>query len=322
MSHNLFKDPIRGIITPLLTPLDSNGIVDFPAFEKLVNHVVDGGVDGVFVLGTTGEGPCLNLSQRFEIIKAAKQFVSGKVPVLVGVTDTVYDTSVRLSHFSQEMGVDALVMTPPPYFSSSQDELLGHFKTLSSVSELPCYLYNIPSLTKTVIEPETIVEASKLPRIVGVKDSSGDLAYFKKVRQATKELDGISLYMGPEEYLVEAIGVGADGGVHGGSNLFPHLYTSLYQAAVEGQKERVEELSRIVLNIGSQLYALSQFENLCIRVVKFLLSRFGICGETMVPPYLGLSAESKRLAEIRLEEILSELEKAGIPVPSLPAAKC
>jgi len=271
----------------------------------------------LFVLGTTGEGPCLKMEDRYEIIKRVTDFTAGRVLVFVGLTDTVFDNSVRLAKYAEELGIDALVITPPPYFSSSQAELLGYFETLSSVSGLPCYLYNIPSLTKVSIEPETVLLASKLPRVIGIKDSSGDMIYFNKVRELMDGVDGFSFFMGPEELMAEAVLLGAQGGVNGGSNLFPHLYVSLYNAAAEGDLQRVKELRRIVINISAQLYSLSGFENHCVRVVKYLLSLFGICGETMARPYQELDSDKKQIARERLEAIILELNEAGISAPTL-----
>jgi dihydrodipicolinate synthase/N-acetylneuraminate lyase len=317
MSAQVSNRQLRGIITPLLTPFSEEGSVDFRAMEGLVNHVIDGGINGLFVLGTTGEGPCLSLVDREEIVRRAIRFSSGRVPVLVGITDIIYDSSVRMARIAEESGADAVVITPPPYFSSYQAEILDYFESLSSVSNLPWYLYNIPSLTKTVIAPETVVQAGKLRGIAGIKDSSGDMVYFNKVRQAVQDIDGFSMYIGPEELLTEAVRLGVQGGVHGGSNLFPHLYSALFKAAERNDTVRVQELQSVVLKISSQLYSLSKYENHCIRVLKYLLSLFGLCGDNMVKPYQGLSDESKQLARDRLEPILLELTKAGIPTPSL-----
>ena len=317
MRSRVSDNQLRGVITPLLTPFFGDGTVDYGSLDKLAHHVIEGGVSGLFILGTTGEGPCIKMEGRYEIVKRVVDFTAGQVPVFISLTDTVFDNSVRLAKYAEELGADALVITPPPYFSSSQAELLSYFETLSSITELPCYLYNIPSLTKVSIEPETVLQASKLPRIVGIKDSSGDMTYFNKVRELMKGVDGFSFFMGPEELMAEAVLLGAQGGVNGGSNLFPHLYVSLYNAAAEGDQQRVKELRSIVINISAQLYSLSGFENHCVRVVKYLLSLFGICGETMARPYQELDSDKKQIARERLEAIILELNEAGISAPTL-----
>lgn len=316
MKFDLLTRPLRGIITPLLTPFSADGAIDYFSLEKLVDHVIDGGVSGIFILGTTGEGPCLSLDQRCQIMLRIQGLVSGRVPVLVGVTDASVDTSVTLARYAEEAGVDGLVMTPPPYFTSSQDELFLHFEALSSVTRLPAYLYNIPSLTRTPIEPDTVDRLCDLPRFAGLKDSSGSMISFNMFMQVAKRKENFALYMGPEELLVESCLLGAHGGVHGGSNLFPELYVSLYEAAKERDFQRIEVLRDIVITISAQLYSLSENENHCIRVVKYLLSKWGICHETMVAPYRGLNADSKRKADVCFDPILSSLENAGIPNPN------
>lgn len=312
MKFDLSAKPLCGIITPLLTPFSPEGMIDFSALEKLVDHVVEGGVSGIFILGTTGEGPCLSLDQRCQVILRVQSYVAERVPLLVGLTDAVYDNSVKLAKYAEENGADALVITPPPYFTSTQSELLNYFETLSGVTSLPSYLYNIPSLTRTGIQPETVVSAAAMSRIVGIKDSSGNMIYFNKIKQALQCMNDFSFYMGPEELLVEACGLGAQGGVNGGSNLFPELYVSLYKAAVERDFQRIEVLRRIVIKISTRLYSLSENENHCIRVVKYLLSKWGICNETMVAPYLGLNDESKQRADDHFEDIINDLNIAGI----------
>ncbi len=314
---NLYNNPIRGIITPLLTPLKEDGSIDYVATERLVRYVIEGEVAGIFVLGTTGEGPCIDFVDKCEFVSKVIQLVAGRVPVLVGITDTVYANSVRLISLSGENGAAGVVITPPPYFSCSQSELLVYFEALSSRSELPCYLYNIPSLTKTTIEPETVALASVYSKIIGLKDSSGDMIYLNKVRELVGKTPEFALYIGPEELLAETVIFGIHGGVHGGSNIFPRLYVELYRAAEMGQLKRVKELHRIVISISSKLYSLSGYENHCIRVVKYLLSLFGICDHSLAKPYLGLNAESMRVARERVEEVLTQLTDAGIPVPSL-----
>lgn len=308
---------LSGIVTPLITPFSSKGKIDFAALETLANHVIEGGVSGLLLLGTTGEGPCLTQADRYKVIEQTTRFVSGRVPVLVCVSDAAFDNSVQLARYSNEAGADALVMTPPPYFSATQEELLGYFEALSSISELPCYLYNFPALAKVSIDPATVVLASELPRIAGLKDSSGDMEYFRAVKALMRDNEGFTLFMGPEERMSSAVMQGANGGVNGGSNLFPQLYVLLCDAAVKQDHQRVAELQEIVAAIGAQLYSLSKFENHCVRVVKYLLSLFGVCGDAMAEPYLGLSAENKRVARARLEDILLKLKKSGVPTGSL-----
>jgi len=317
MKFDLLTSPISGVITPLLTPFTPEGKLDVPALERLVEHTIRGGIKGLFILGTTGEGPCLSFEQRCELITKVTGMVGGRIPVMAGITDTSYDVSVKLIRFAEDSGIDGLVVTPPPYFTSSQKEALQYFESIATLTRVPWFLYNIPSLTKCALEIDTVVRATAFSGMSGFKDSSGNMIYFNKVLRALKGKEGIPLYVGPEEFLAEAVLMGAAGGVHGGSNIFPELYVMLYDAAIRRNLERVNELHDIVMDVSSHLYSLSKFENHCIRVVKFLLSRLGICEEAMARPYLGLSDENKRIAEDRLEAILSRMEKAGLSGASL-----
>lgn len=317
MNIDIIQSPIRGVITPLITPFTTAGKIDYGALEMLIDRVVAGGVSGVFVLGTTGEGPCLLLEDRKEIIKRVIDRVSGRVPVQIGATDVVYSHTMELIRFAERAGADAVVVTPPPYFSCSQDELIKYFERLAARVELPWLLYNIPSLTKTSILPQTMAKVGTLPLVAGIKDSSGDLGFFGSLLDAARGMENFPAYIGPENHLVEALALGAHGGVHGGSNLFPSLYVDLFRAVEAGDSGRVRLLDGLVRRICNELYSLSPYENACIRVVKFLLSELGLCTDRMVEPFEGLSKDAKAKALTRFEALLPDLEAAGITLQSL-----
>src|SRR5262249_23591209 len=158
---------------------------------------------------------------RREFIERVCKQVKRRVPVLVGITDTAFVESVSIAEHAAKCGADAVVAAPPYYTPEGQPELqewLGH---LSEELPLPLFLYNMPPLTKVSFEPETIRYAANNPRIIGIKDSSGDLDYFRKVAKLFPSRPDWSLFIGPEELLAEAVEVGAHGGVCGGANIFP-----------------------------------------------------------------------------------------------------
>jgi len=121
---------INGIIPPMVTPLLDEDTLDLDGLDKLINHLIEGGVDGLFILGTTGEGPSLNYSLRNELIKRVCKHVDNRVPVLVGITDSSYRESVNIANKSQELGAQAVVIAPPYYFNINQSELNNYFNKL------------------------------------------------------------------------------------------------------------------------------------------------------------------------------------------------
>src|SRR5580698_7635322 len=146
------KLPLTGIVPPMVTPLRGRDELDVAGLERLVEHILAGGVHGLFLLGTTGEGPSLSYRLRRELIERACRSVAGRVPVLVGITDTAFVEAVGLARFAAEAGAQALVLAPPFYYPNSQPELLEYIRHIAPELPLPLFLYNMPTHTKTVIE--------------------------------------------------------------------------------------------------------------------------------------------------------------------------
>ncbi|MGE3803897.1 MAG: dihydrodipicolinate synthase family protein, partial [Gemmataceae bacterium] len=226
--------PLRGVIPPLLTPLAGRDQLDVPGLEKLIEHVLAGGVHGLFVLGTTGEGPSLSLGLRHELIERVCQQVAGRVPVLVGITDASLVESLRMAEHAEDAGAAALVASAPFYFPIGQADLRHYIQNLAEEVPLPLFLYNMPSHTKVAFELDTVRAALELPQVVGLKDSGGQMTFFRHVQLLLEQRPDWSLLIGPEELLGEAVLLGAHGGVAGGANLAPRLYVDIYDAAAAG----------------------------------------------------------------------------------------
>src|ERR1035438_5764923 len=140
--------PLRGIVPPLITPLRSQDELDVAGLERLIEHVISGGVHGLFILGTTGEAPSLSYRLRRELIDRTCKIVRGRIPVLAGITDTAFVESVNLARHAAAAGVQALVVSTPYYFPVGQSELAGYFDHLVAELPLPLFLYNTPMMNK------------------------------------------------------------------------------------------------------------------------------------------------------------------------------
>ena len=159
----------HGIIVPMVTPLVDRDTLDVAGLERLIEHILAGGVHGVFVLGTTGEGPGLSYRRRQEIITRTCRQVGGRVPVLVGITDTSMPESLNVARWAADAGATALVVAPPYYIPEAQPELQEYLDHLVPELPLPLFLYNMPALTKVSFELETVRRAMDEPRIVGIE---------------------------------------------------------------------------------------------------------------------------------------------------------
>src|SRR5690554_2017358 len=246
--------PFRGIVPPMVTPLLNDDTLDEIGLERLVNHMISGGVHGLFVLGTTGEGTSLSYRLRRELIDLTCKMVNGRIPVMVGITDTAPEESISLAKTADKAGVKAVVAAPPYYFSMGQDELFNYYWNLADRLPLPLYLYNMPSHTKINIAPETVKKLSAHPGIIGLKDSSANAVYLNVVYSLLKDEKAFSLLVGPEEMMASAVLMGAHGGVNGGANMFPRLYVDLYDAVVAKDFELIFTLQEIVMEDSNKLY--------------------------------------------------------------------
>ena len=289
---------LRGMVTPLATPLHGGMALDHSGLEALIERVIAGGVQGIFVLGTTGEGPSLPFDVRAAVIRQSCSIAHGRVLVLAAVSDTVYSDTVRLSQLAAEAGADAVVAAPPYYFRYSQDELLAYVARLCGDIELPLWLYNIPSLTKVAFEPETVSRAAELPGIAGLKDSSFDMEYLRRVIELVKSRPDFSVMVGPEEKLLEGLGLGAHGGVCGGSNLHPALLTALLRAFRSGDLTLAVKLQNEVNAMGEALYTTGDPSSSYMRGMKCALGLLGIGDGRCAPPFGSfLQAQQNHIAD-------------------------
>ena len=302
------KAPLTGVIPPVVTPLRNRDELDSNGLEKLLEHILSGGVSGLFILGTTGEGPSLSYRLRRELIERVCRQVHQRVPVLVGITDTAFVESVSLARHAADCGADAAVAAPPYYMPEGQPELQEWLDHLVPELPLPLFLYNMPPLTKVPYELETVRHALGHPRIVGLKDSSRDLNYFKNVVAFLKQRPDWSVLMGPEEKLLEALQLGGHGGVNGGANLFPRLYVRLCQSFQAGDLVRAQQLQEKIQHVSHSLYRVGKHPSSVIKGIKCALACLGVCDDFMAEPFHRFRAEERERVRIRLDEIKTDLE--------------
>ena len=293
----------------MVTPLRGRDELDLAGLERLIEHILKGGVSGLFILGTTGEGPSLSYRLRRELIQRTCQQVRRRVPVLVGITDTAFVESVSLARHAAEVGADALVLAPPYYLPESQPELQEYLDHLVAELPLPLFLYNMPALTKVQYEMGVLRWAIAKPRIVGLKDSSRSMSYFQEAVGLLKDRPDWSLLIGSEELLAEALLAGGHGGVPGGANLFPGLYVQLCEATCNGDVPRSRQLHAQVIEVGSSLYHIGHHASSVIKGIKCALSCMGVCDDFMAEPFHRFRTEERARVQERLASLTASVEK-------------
>ncbi|WP_258104703.1 dihydrodipicolinate synthase family protein [Marinoscillum sp. MHG1-6] len=294
----------KGVIPPLITPLKATDSLDVEGLEKLVEHVLVAPISGVFILGTTGEFSHISIKLREEMIERVCKLVKGRTKVLVGVADTSITESVNLAQKAAECGADSVVATPPYYFAASQPELTHYFISLAKRLPLPLFLYNMPVHTKTVIDPGTVkAVAEASDNVIGLKDSSANMNYIRSIQYQMRGKD-FPIFCGPEEITADAVLLGGAGGVNGGANMFPKLYSEQYEAAANKDFERLEILRNKVLEISSMIYSLGKYgSSTYLQGLKCAVSLLGICDDYLPEPFFRFDQEQRKLIAERLEKL-------------------
>jgi 4-hydroxy-tetrahydrodipicolinate synthase len=292
----------------LVTPLVDRDSLDVAGLERLVERAIAGGVAGLFVLGTTGEAPSLSYRLRREMIGRTCALARERVPVLAGITDTAFAESVALACAAAEAGASAVVLSTPYYFPAGQTELADYIDHLVPELPLPLLLYNMPALTKVWFETETLRRLAGHGAVIGVKDSSGDMGYFARLLELRAVRPDWTFFMGPEHLLVEAVLLGADGGVNGGANIFPGLFVAAYHAAATGDATATAACQGQIAAL-QEIYTIGKYASSSIKATKCALSLLGVCDDFMAEPFHRFKApEREKVAAVlgRLDPILAK----------------
>ncbi|MEM9142293.1 MAG: dihydrodipicolinate synthase family protein [Bacteroidota bacterium] len=294
--------PLKGIIPPVVTPMLENGALDLEGVHRLIRHLLQGGVHGIFLLGTNGEGPSLGYGIRKQLITEVCGIVNGSIPILVGITDTALEAALEMAYHAEEVGADALVVAPPFYFPISEREMGDYLEKLAPLLPLPFLLYNIPSCTKLHMGIDVIKRARDLGAI-GIKDSSGEIGPLHTIIEEFKNEPDFSIITGNELFLADTIVRGAHGAVAGGANFFPGLFVQLYQACLKKDYGRISTLNDKILTIDKTIYQVEPSQTRSIKAIKCALSLMGICHDFMAQPLRPLNAVQRARIANHLEEL-------------------
>ncbi len=302
-TSNAARSKWDGIVPPLVTPLSGRDTLDTAGFDRLIEHVIGGGVTGVFVLGTTGEGPCLSRRLRRDVVVQATRTVKGRVPVLVGVTDCAMAEAVASMREAAEAGADAVVAAPPFYLPLDQDEVVNYYRALAAQSPLPLFVYNMPALTKVGILPDTVRRLMEIERIAGLKDSSGNKDSVVGLVELARERPGWPVFAGHEHLLIDALRAGAAGGVCAGANVFPRMLVGAYEAVRTGDAAAIEEFQKTAEARRGIYNLLERGTPGTIRTLKAALGLLNICADHMSEPFERLSSDQLERLNARLGEL-------------------
>lgn len=234
---------LRGVVPPVVTPDLPDHTVDVPSYERLINRMLDAGVDGLFFLGSTGEVAFADDDHREQIVREGIRIANGRVPVLVGCIDMETDRVIKHAKRAKELGADGIVVTAPFYALGGTDEIEEHFRIIHEEVDLPIFAYDIPVCVHAKITWQLAMKLAKDGVIAGVKDSSGNDVNFRYLVEANNKAGHpLSLLTGHEIVVDGAYLSGADGSVPGLANVIPEPYVEQYKAYQAGDWERVRDI--------------------------------------------------------------------------------
>ena len=232
-----------GVVPPVVTPLNADYSIDFPSFTRTLENLLEGGVHGLFVLGSTSEVVFHEAEARKAIVEHAVKVNNGRVPVFVGVIDPTTDRVINHSKIAKAAGADAIVVTAPFYARTSQPEIADHFRYIKDAIDIPIIAYDIPVCVHIKLERKTTVTLAKEGVIAGLKDSSGDDGNLRYVLQDMAGDPNFFGMTGSEIMVDTALAMGAHGVVPGIANVDPHGYVRMWNLMQAGKsaEARVEQ---------------------------------------------------------------------------------
>ncbi|MDU4961958.1 MAG: 4-hydroxy-tetrahydrodipicolinate synthase [Sporomusaceae bacterium] len=286
-----------GILPAVVTPFTAEGRFHEPAMRKLVNYLIDGGVHGLFITGTTGEFYGLTPAEKREIFAVTLDEAGGRVPVYAGTNGITTRESVMLTQLAEDCGIDAVSVLTPLFITPNQEQLFQHYQTIAANTSLPVLLYNNPPKTGVNLAAATVARLAEIDNIVSIKDSSGDLTLTAEYIRLTRGAKNFNVLMGRDTLIYGALCYGAAGSIASCANVAPRLCADIYDKYVAGDLAGALEAQfrlaplRIAFTIGT-----------FPAVIKESLALLGIDAGPCLEPVGPMSAEEReRLRQVLLE---------------------
>lgn len=292
------KEIFEGAATALITPMNSDGSVNFKRLETLVDEQIVNGIDSLVICGTTGEKSTLRYDEHLKVIETAAIAAKGRVPIIAGTgsNDTVY--SVELCNDAESVGADAFLMVTPYYNKTSQQGLVAHYNYIADRVNKPIILYNVPSRTGVTIKPETYKELSRHENIVATKEAAGDLSLIAEIRYLCG--DDLSIYSGNDDQLVPMLSLGGKGVISVMSNIIPKETHDICAEYFAGNTEKAAEMQIKYIGLIKAL-----FSDVNPVPVKTAMNILGMnVGDCRLPLY--------KMSDANIENLKAKLIECGL----------
>ena len=233
------KTVFRGAGVAIITPFTETG-VNYPELGRIIDDQIAGGTDAIIITGTTGESATMTDAEHREAIRFAVEKVAGRIPVVAGTGSNETSYAIELSKYAEQVGADALLLVTPYYNKCTQNGLIAHYTAIADSVNIPAILYTVPSRTGVSIKTETYVALAKHPRIVAVKEASGDLSAILRLRAAVG--DELAVYSGNDDQIVPILSLGGAGVISVLSNVAPKVTHDICQNYFDGNAAEAARL--------------------------------------------------------------------------------
>ncbi len=300
-SHDMQMNPIlkfEGIYTPLVTPMEADGSVNYDGLAALIEHLIERGVHGLISGGSTGENYAQTVEERITIAKFVQQQTKQRVAVIIGTGSMLTPDSIALATAAREMKADAILLATPPYSVPTERENALNALAIDKAANLPVMLYNYPGRMGVSMGEEFLDRVARSRNFCGIKESSGDI---NRVHILARDYPHIQMSCGMDDQALEFFAWGARSWVCGGSNFLPDEHIALYQAcAVEGNFEKGRRLMSAMMPLMRVLEQGGKF----VQCIKHGVTFSGIDTGPMRPPLKALNKDDKR----ELEQVIRVLK--------------
>lgn len=247
------KEPIfTGAAVAIITPMNDDGSVNYDEFAKFIDWQIDNGTDAVVICGTTGESSTLEVDEHNECIRWCIEYVNGRCKVIAGTGSNSTASAIEMSQEACKNGADALLLVTPYYNKTSQRGLIAHYTAIHDATDKPIILYNVPSRTGVNIQPETVAELAKLPRINGIKEASGNLEQIAKINELCG--DELNIWSGNDDQIYDVLERGGKGVISVLSNVCPQETHDIVAAYLDGDKDKSKSLMDKYMKLAKALF--------------------------------------------------------------------
>lgn len=290
--ENFNQSYFSGVVIPMLTPVTTTGELDEPAVERLIEHIIEGGVRGIFVLGTTGEAASVPPLMKKRLVEKTVNQVMGRVQVYAGISDNSFSTTVEAAKSFSSLGTDIVVAHLPICYELNPSEQENYFKVLSENINVPLMIYNIPATTRMSIPVDVISRLSKIANIVGMKDSQGDINRLTEIIEAVEDRSKFAILNGSTPLTYRSLEIGCDGIVPSLGNIVPGICQSLYDAFLS-EDEETADICQSQLNHLSLFMRTGLSLGQSLAAHKTLLSAIQICNPSVLLPLIDLPEQKQ-----------------------------